>query len=111
MFVHGLIDKAAWTCDTGVFWPQSLLASKVPEARIMSFEYDSKKINPPFEVETQIGAISGLLLSELVDLRKGAVGTHSGNYFIIILTKRQYTRPIIFVAHCLGGVILEDVCI
>ncbi|KAK4065166.1 uncharacterized protein Triagg1_8605 [Trichoderma aggressivum f. europaeum] len=73
VFVHGLIVKEAWTSDGRVFWPDRLLASKVPEARILSFEY-SEKISPIFEEGTQIPVISDRLLSDLVDLRKGTVG-------------------------------------
>ncbi|KAL7958139.1 hypothetical protein V8C34DRAFT_305190 [Trichoderma compactum] len=92
VFIHGLIGKEAeaWTSNKGFFWPESLLASKVPEARILSFKY-SEKVSPPFEEGTRISVISDRLLSGLVRRRKG---TH--------------TRPIIFVAHCLGGVILEN---
>lgn len=42
MFVPGLkVEQEDWrSAETAVFWPKHLLASRVPLARILAFEYN-----------------------------------------------------------------------
>ena len=42
VFVHGLLGdrEQTWTTD-GVLWPRDLLASDLPNARILTFGYDA----------------------------------------------------------------------
>ncbi|EEA22326.1 hypothetical protein TMatcc_008235 [Talaromyces marneffei ATCC 18224] len=93
VFVHGLHgDQAPWTSEADVFWPEKLLPAKVSDACILSFEYEAT-IDSFFDEEDGITDISNDLINELMDHRT---------------EKEKEERPIIFVAHCLGGTVLEN---
>ncbi|KAJ0413207.1 hypothetical protein BJY00DRAFT_68102 [Aspergillus carlsbadensis] len=93
VFVHGLHgDQAPWTSDAGVFWPEKLLPAKVPDACVLSFEYEVA-IDSFFDEDDEITDVSNDLINELIDHR---------------VEKEKAERPIIFVAHCLGGTVLEN---
>lgn len=94
VFVHGLradIDKT-WTKDN-VFWPIQLLPKDVPEARIFLFGYDSSivKGSPGNVAKTEVRSNADDLCSKLSALRSKEPET--GN------------RPIIIIAHSLGGLV------
>lgn len=93
VFVHGLHgDQAPWTsAETSIFWPEKLLPAKAPDACILSFEYESEIDS--FWGEDGITDISNDLIDELMDHRS---------------EKEKEERPIIFVAHCLGGSVVEN---
>ncbi|OJJ97403.1 hypothetical protein ASPACDRAFT_80309 [Aspergillus aculeatus ATCC 16872] len=96
VLVHGLHgDQAPWTSEADVFWPEKLLAGKIPDACILSFEYEAA-VGPFFGEDDEITDISNDLINELMDHRT---------------EKEKEERPIIFVAHCLGGVVLENALI
>ncbi|CAI6095945.1 unnamed protein product [Clonostachys chloroleuca] len=99
VFVHGLHgDQAPWTSEADVFWPEKLLPGKISDACILSFEYDAA-VGLFFDEDDEVTDISNDLINELMDHR-----TEKDK-----LTKQQQEeRPIIFVAHCLGGVVLEN---
>ncbi|KAL3455858.1 hypothetical protein BJX64DRAFT_271605 [Aspergillus heterothallicus] len=91
VFVHGLHgDHAPWTSEADVFWPDKLLPAKVPDACILSFEYETA-IGSLFD-DDEITDIANDLINELMDHRTD---------------KDKEERPMIFVAHCLGGTVLE----
>ncbi|KAL6229199.1 hypothetical protein BDW75DRAFT_235383 [Aspergillus navahoensis] len=93
VFVHGLHgDQAPWTSEANVFWPEKLLPAKVSDARILSFEYQAA-ISSFLDEDDGITDISNDLINELTDHRA---------------EKGNEERPIIFVAHCLGGTVLEN---
>ncbi|KAL5335583.1 hypothetical protein BJX70DRAFT_374892 [Aspergillus crustosus] len=93
VFVHGLHGhQAPWTSEADVFWPEKLLPAKISDACILSFEYEAG-IGDFFNDEDGITDISTDLINELMDHRT---------------EKEKEERPIIFVAHCLGGVVLEN---
>ncbi|KAF4164779.1 hypothetical protein CNMCM6936_008746 [Aspergillus lentulus] len=100
VFVHGLHgDQAPWTSEANVFWPEKLLPGKVSDARILSFEYEAA-IGPFFGEDDEITDISNDLINELMD--------HRTEEEKLVDEAKQEERPIIFVAHCLGGVVLEN---
>jgi hypothetical protein len=99
--VHGLgghyEDTWTWTpanpkSDTPCNWLKDLLPAEIPNARIMSFGYNSAVAR-----SRSIGDISTFAeqLVQLVRLER-----HSD---------RQRRRPIIFVCHSLGGIIVKKV--
>jgi hypothetical protein len=67
------------------FWPRDLLPEKVPHARILTYGYDASQ-NGIFEHSQN-------LLEALKRLRK---------------EKYEKRRPIIFVAHSFGGILVKD---
>jgi len=93
VFVHGLHgDQAPWTsAESSIFWPEKLLAAKAPDACILSFEYEASIDS--FWGEDGITDISSDLIHELMDHRS---------------EKEKEERPVIFAAHCLGGLIVEN---
>ncbi|KAH9233425.1 hypothetical protein K456DRAFT_1838259, partial [Colletotrichum gloeosporioides 23] len=91
--VHGLDGhwRRSWTADNGIFWLQDLLPNKLPKARIYSYSHNSK---------TRGGEVP------LTD-----VSVHGRELVRALTAERIQTnqRPIIFIAHSLGGIILKNV--
>ncbi|KAI0502829.1 Alpha/Beta hydrolase protein [Xylaria bambusicola] len=104
VFVHGLGGgrTETWTWKNQYrtqFWPQTLLPKDCPTARIMSFGYNEdfahfypqspKTVAPEFTIDNY----SSSLLQALAGLREKS---------------DTATRPIIFVAHSLGGLVVAN---
>ena len=100
VLVHGLDGDPVetWTYTTSgagpklrVVWPETLLPKILPGVRVMSFGYngDMYRNNSVAGIRGNAGA----LLSQLRSLRRNA----------------DPNRPIVFVAHCLGGLIVKQV--
>ncbi|KAK5402722.1 hypothetical protein LTR83_008747 [Exophiala xenobiotica] len=76
------------------FWPHDLLIEDMPLARIFTWGYDADIAIPfSFASQSSIFQHATQLLSDLADERTLPI---------------QQTRPIIFVAHSLGGLIVKD---
>ncbi|OOQ90744.1 hypothetical protein PEBR_03506 [Penicillium brasilianum] len=105
VFVHGLSGDRVdtWTYkkkEVSQFWPKTLLPTDCPTARILSFGYNSDfaYFFPPdnakgISTDLTIDNYSSSLLHALVGLR-GKTNTTD--------------RPIIFVAHSLGGLVVAN---
>jgi hypothetical protein len=97
VFVHGLTGdrERTWTSPVnGVCWPRDLLPAFLPDARVLTFGYDAY-------VMQKHGQMAQIDIS------------HHGNDLLNALAneRQQYalaTRPIIFVAHSLGGLLCKD---
>lgn len=76
-----------------VYWPRDLLPQAVPDARILTFGYD-----------THIGHRSGVLRSQ------NTVYDFAKDFLINLEAVRrlQPKRPIFFIAHSLGGVLVKE---
>ncbi|KAI1392900.1 uncharacterized protein F4822DRAFT_392547 [Hypoxylon trugodes] len=109
VFVHGLGGHRveSWTykpteeVPVESFWPKDFLKSACPTARILSFGYDSHFTHfyPLFgpkniPVGTTIDDHSGSLFLDLNNLRAS--------------TETPPERPLIFVAHSLGGLVVAN---
>ena len=69
VFVHGLHGgQAPWTSEADVFWPEKLLAGKISDACILSFEYEAA-VGPFFGEDDEITDVSNDLINELMDHR------------------------------------------
>ncbi|KAN0110923.1 hypothetical protein V8E51_007310 [Hyaloscypha variabilis] len=97
IFVHGLTGdrEKTWRAkNSDTPWPQSLLPSKVSNARILTFGYDAC-------VTDWRGMVS-----------KNRIANHAMNLLTSIATYREdddtNNRPLIFVCHSLGGLVCED---
>ncbi|GLA42986.1 hypothetical protein AnigIFM63309_011722 [Aspergillus niger] len=90
VFVHGLGGSrdATWTIDD-VCWPQALLPQDLPKTRIMTFGYDSRVVSFTTAL-SQNGIVGNAedLCAQLARFRASSP-----------------ERPIIFVAHSLGGLV------
>lgn len=78
-----------------IFWPQDLLPLKLPKSRIFTWGYDVD-IDHPFGSASTATVFqhASNLLSDLTDVR---------------MSWEEKQRPIIFIAHSLGGIVVKDV--
>ncbi|KAH0562121.1 hypothetical protein GP486_003181 [Trichoglossum hirsutum] len=94
VFVHGLTGnrEKAWTHRNGNFWPRDLLPEDFPRARIMTFGYDADV------VRFWTIASSNRLHDHGKSLAYSVLSQHA----------MPGTRPIIFIAHSLGGLVCKE---
>ena len=78
--------------NSSVFWPKDLLPYKIPDVRIYTWGYDADIGDLSSASRNTVHQHAGTLLSDLVDLR--AVSEYN-------------RKPIIFVVHSLGGIIVK----
>jgi pimeloyl-ACP methyl ester carboxylesterase len=94
VLVHGLTGnrEKTWTHRNGTFWPGALLTEDFPRARIMTFGYDADVVRFwTIASSNRLDDHGKSLAYALLDQR-GEVGQ----------------RPILFVAHSLGGLVCEE---
>ncbi|KAG7289892.1 hypothetical protein NEMBOFW57_006269 [Staphylotrichum longicolle] len=74
-----------------VYWPRDLLPGDCPRSRVLVFGYDSKVTN-------YIKAATNM----------NTVFSHAKDLLFALSRARQPDRPLIFVAHSLGGVVVKE---
>ncbi|KAK3322853.1 hypothetical protein B0H66DRAFT_215826 [Apodospora peruviana] len=74
-----------------VYWPRDLLPKDCPRSRVLVFGYDSK-------VTKYIKASTN----------KNTVFSHAKDLLFALSRARQPDRPIIFIAHSLGGIVVKE---
>lgn len=74
-----------------VYWPTDLLAPDCPRARIMVWGYDTMVTRGPGKAANKDGLFA-----------------HGLNLLYALSRQRQHGRPIIFVAHSLGGILVKE---
>ncbi|KAI9716824.1 MAG: hypothetical protein M1812_005164 [Candelaria pacifica] len=77
--------------DETIYWPQDLLPSTIPNARILTYGYDADVI--------------GLFQAR----SKDSISQHAQTMLVDVEHEVRNGKPIIFVAHSLGGIIVKDV--
>ncbi|KAI9767544.1 MAG: hypothetical protein M1840_005581 [Geoglossum simile] len=94
--VHGLGGdwEKTWTDENGKHWLRDFLPSQIPTARIMSYGYNSKTAFS--KAATDIDDEAKMLLDRIHGERQ---------------TEGASKRPIIFVSHSLGGIVVKKVLI
>lgn len=104
ILVHGLGGDPfkTWTYsgskkEPSVLWPRDLLALEIPEVRILSYGYDTK-VTSWFEGATSnmIHHHSETMVSRLHNFRSRKIGG-----------KNSTERPIIWIGHSLGGILIK----
>jgi hypothetical protein len=75
-----------------VFWPIDLLPKDCPNSRILMFGYDSKV------TKYSAGAIS-----------ENSIFSHSKDLLFALSRERTLHRPLVCIAHSLGGIIVKEV--
>ncbi|KAK3689029.1 hypothetical protein B0T22DRAFT_375769, partial [Podospora appendiculata] len=94
VLVHGLNGDRVqtWTHDrTGVCWPRDLLPAKQPRTRVLSFGFNGDIYGN--NCVEGIRSNARALLSRLIDERDDV---------------DSYDRPVVFLAHSLGGLIVKQ---
>ncbi|KAL8729216.1 MAG: hypothetical protein Q9181_005069 [Wetmoreana brouardii] len=98
VFVHGLNPKGSetharqtWTDHGGVFWPESLLPRELPLARILIFAYNSSILSRASNAH--VASHARTLCDRLKNRR---------------LEEQEIHRPLVFVAHSLGGLLVKQ---
>lgn len=76
---------------TPVFWPADLLPEDCPNSRILMFGYDSKI------TKYRAGVVN-----------ENSVLSHSKDLLFALARERTLDRPLICVAHSLGGIIIKE---
>ncbi|KAF2227930.1 Alpha/Beta hydrolase protein [Elsinoe ampelina] len=97
VLVHGLTGdrETTWTHrSTSCFWPEQLLPRDFPNARIFTYGYD---------------ADVGHMWSTVSQSR---IGDHAQTFLTSLAHERdsegEADRPLFFIAHSLGGLVVED---
>ncbi|KAH7073935.1 Alpha/Beta hydrolase protein [Paraphoma chrysanthemicola] len=96
IFVHGLTGnrRSTWTHGSSVFWPRDLLAIDLPKTRIFTFGYDADVARLFRTAGSNTIRDHGKSLAQDLAVRRTTTNTAD--------------RPIIFVAHSLGGLVVEQ---
>lgn len=97
VFIHGLTGdrERTWTHPTnGICWPRDILPQSLPGARILTFGYDAYVVRARDHVAS-------------IDI------AHHANDFLNCLANERMDsksakRPLIIVAHSLGGLLCKD---
>ncbi|OCL01768.1 hypothetical protein AOQ84DRAFT_425923 [Glonium stellatum] len=74
-----------------VFWPADLLPRECPNSRILVYGYDTK-ITKYMNCATN----------------KNSVFSHSKDLLFALCRERMLDRPLIFIAHSLGGIVVKE---
>ncbi|KAI9697680.1 MAG: hypothetical protein M1836_004630 [Candelina mexicana] len=97
VFIHGLTGnrETTWTDPkTGTCWPQAQLPADLPQARIFTYGYDADVVRIFQTASSNTVRDHGKGLANELSLRR--------------LRTRSNDRPLIFVAHSLGGLVCEQ---
>ncbi len=96
--MHGLGGnrKSTWTHQNKIYWPYDLLPMQLPHSRIMTFGYDADMV----KIWSAGPAGSNGLYGHGKSLAFAVADSRS--------TEASKKRPLIFVAHSLGGLVCEQ---
>jgi hypothetical protein len=95
-----------------VFWPESMLPIVLPEARILTWGYDADVDAFNISVgHNNVEQHSTDLLTDIANLldKLGDVSPGSRAYMSKLTDFWYQAKPIIFVVHSLGGIVVKEV--
>ncbi|KAF8514586.1 hypothetical protein BU17DRAFT_52493 [Hysterangium stoloniferum] len=96
--IHGLDGhrEDSWTAENGILWLKDLLPQRLPHARIATYGYDASTGSQSNKIDETLYGHANNFISRVALLRNSSITT---------------TRPIIFLAHSWGGIILKSALI
>lgn len=86
-------DMSVKDASARLFWPRDLLPLQCPEARVLVLGYDTIVARHQFAGATN----------------QNSVFTHSKNLVFDLSRSREMGKPILFVVHSLGGIVVKEV--
>lgn len=95
-FVHGRYgdQNTTWTAEGQASpWPRQLLPSRLPQARLLTYDYDALDLRESNNWPENIPEVAAGLLAELT---RGRASRHASY------------RPLILVAHDVGGLVCKE---
>lgn len=101
--IQGMVSRRSSSKPTGnglgrgsenAFWPADFLPMHCPSSRIMVFGYETTVAKPQFSSPTN----------------QNSIFAHSKALVNDLSRERPLERPLIFVAHSLGGIVIKEVC-
>ncbi|KAF8505291.1 hypothetical protein BU17DRAFT_57968, partial [Hysterangium stoloniferum] len=92
--IHGLDGhpEDSWTAENGILWLKDLLPPRLPHARIVTYGYDASTGNQSNKIQETLYGHAANFITRLALFRISSTPT---------------TRPIIFLAHGCGGIMLK----
>ena len=118
VFVHGLRGDpiTTWSKEgqskDQVCWPRDFLKLDFPDVRIVSWGYDSSVLKAAESAShASIFTHSENLLADISGLRRalGAAVRRFRQWRVSLMQAFIKSRPIIFVCHSLGGLVVKEV--
>ncbi|KAF8510479.1 hypothetical protein BU17DRAFT_98101 [Hysterangium stoloniferum] len=114
--IHGLDGhrEASWTANNGKLWLRDFLPQDVPSARILTYGYDTYTQSTATSPTQTLDGHAESFLARLAAFR----GSSDTTVYITLMLRAIMSsyellqkRPIIFIAHSLGGIILKHALI
>jgi len=109
--IHGLNGhrENAWTSKNGTMWLKDLLPEDIPSARILTYGFDADTRSFTQTSTQNIFRHAETFVGDLSQVRRENPEVSTVSRLCSLLFNLGGQRPIIFVAHSLGGIVLKEV--